>query len=158
MKKFHTIALLLLFAVISAYSSTSPNTLVIKLCSGETTNYLFTDKPKLTFNGTQLVIKSDSYEVTYELQQLERYYFIKTQTDGINAPQSANDKFDFRNDLLFMTGLKSGDLVSVYTTAGQLATSVSAGSDGNAVISLTGMQSGTYIVKYGNVSTKIRKL
>lgn len=151
-------AVLLLFTAVAAFGSGLPNTLVIKLRSGETANYLLTDKPKLTFEAARLVIKSDSYEVAYELSQLDRYYFSTTGTDGIGVSDVAGQAMDRNGDLLSFSGLKAGAEVAVYSAAGVAVAGAKAGSDGCAVISLSDMPGGVYVVKYGKVSTKIRKL
>lgn len=157
MKRILHIFLLLFVVSIAVRAEGSPNTLVIKLRSGETVEYLLSAQPKLTFSGAQLVVKSDAYEAAYDLAQLDRYYFIRTVTDGIDATQDVQGVLSQSGDRLSFSGLLSGTVVAVYSTTGAAVSSVKAGDDGRATLSLSGMPRGVYVVKYGNVSTKIQK-
>jgi len=157
MNRFFTTTLLLLFVISAAFGNGLPNTLVVKLLSGETAGYLLADKPKLTFEGTRLVIKSDSYEAAYELSQLESYYFRNTETDGIDVSDISWKGPEVDGDRLSFSGLEAGTAVRVYSMAGVAVASTKVGKDGCAVVLLSDIPKGVYVVKYGNVSTKIQK-
>ncbi len=157
MRNILNIVALLLLAVGTAWGGVLPNTLVVKLRSGETADFTLADRPKLTFEGKRLVIKSESYEVAYELSKLDCYYFADKVTNSIGKPGTADGGFRRDGDRLSFRGLAASSEVTAYTAAGVLVATVKVGSDGCAALSLGDMPKGVYVVKYGNVSTKIQK-
>lgn len=157
MKKFLNTVLLLMFAVCAAWGDVLQNTLVVKLRSGETADFTLADKPKLMFDGKCLVIKSESYEVAYELSQLDCYYFSDKGTNSIDKSGVTAGGFNRDGDRLLFSGLTAGSKVAVYAATGVLVTTVKVENNGCASLSLSEMPKGVYVVKYGNVSTKIQK-
>jgi hypothetical protein len=54
--------------------------------------------------------------------------------------------------------MKQSHVVSVYTPAGIMIATCKPNNEGEAIIQMTDFSSGVYIVKYGNKTTKIKKL
>lgn len=160
-KSIKRMVCLTLFLVISCTHLSAgeiANTLVVKLCSGETMSFLLSTKPKITFSGAQLVVKSDVCQIAYDLEQVDHYSFSHTTTDGIDTPLSAQEAVSRNGDCLTFSGMKAGSLIEVFSAAGETLSIVKADTEGRAVLSISGMPQGVYIVKYGKVSAKILKL
>ena len=60
-------------------------------------------------------------------------------------------------DQLALSGLPAGSDIYIYGVGGQLFMETKADDEGNAVIDLTSLNTGVYIVKANNISTKITK-
>lgn len=157
MKKFASFLLLACLSLTTAMATGEPNTLVVKLLSGETTDYYLYTKPKLLFTGSELIVKSDSYEASYQLSQLDRYYFIHSDINVVDSPEGDTPGMSRNGERLVFSGLLPNATVSVYSTSGNEVGKVKATSDGCATLSLSPLPQGVYIVKYGNVTTKIQK-
>lgn len=153
------LSICLLFATLLNISAQeTANALVIRLLSGETATYLLQEKPHIKFTATDLVITWGEYEANYPVADLERYYFKHIEQTGLdNLSEELLSLHQAENELI-VTGMKQGATINVYTPSGVMIATAKASSDGDAVIQMENFADGVYIVKYGNKTTKIKKL
>lgn len=157
MKKNILLFLILTYAAVS-WAQTDAQWLVVWHKSGEKTYIELTDEPVTTFEDLQLVIRTSSTTASFPLQDVLRYTFEGVMT-AINAPKPRAGEIVFRQNASGMTfdGLADGTEVCLYATDGKLLHTQTVRSSRQAVVSLAGYPSGTYIVKVGDATYKFMK-
>ena len=151
MKKFFGILLAALLLPMTAMAANT--TLVVELTNGQTANYLLEDKPVLTMEGTRLNIKTDAVQTDYERSLVKRFYFIEGSTGVKEVLKNALVVYKQTDaDHLEISGLSQNDRIAIYNTSGVQVGSVSRNSD-KAVVSLSGLERGIYLVKIGKSQT-----
>ena len=150
MRKFIRILLAALLLPMTAMAAGT--TLVVELADGQTANYLLQDKPVLTMEGTRLNIKTETVETDYERSLVKRFFFTGESAGVKEVSKCAMVYKQTDADHLEISGLSQGDRIAIYNTAGVQVGSVSRDSD-KAVVSLSGLQRGIYLVKIGKKQT-----
>lgn len=150
-------AILFCMTAVATHAEQKAEALVIEFMSGETVSFILEEHPKLTFSGTELVITSPSYETSYPLSDLKRYTFKFVEVSGITSVQDNADGIRQTDGTVIIDGAAPGTAITVYSSSGITAASVTADNTGRAVINTSPLPSGVYIIKYGDKTTKIRK-
>ena len=95
----------------------------------------------------------------FNLSEVTDYHFItKKVTTGINHTPSLSDATaepTFTPDDATFSGLKAGTRILVFTTNGQLVTTIQAAEDGTAKVNLSHLPRGIYILRAPGKSFKI---
>lgn len=150
---------LLLLMLISAqsYAAQQQVALIVELIDGTTQEYVIGVDPRVTFEGDNVVIKSQLAETELPKQQVERFYFNLPE----DTPTAISDNkvvhdvsFGYDGHTVHVTG--AGHSVQVYDLNGRLMHNVAC-SDGTATIDMSGLNSGVYIVKTQSQTIKILK-
>lgn len=143
---------LLAFLMLPMTMLATGTSLVVELTNGQTANYLLQDKPTLTMDGTQLTIVTATVQASYERTVVKKFYFT-TESTNVNEV--------FKNTLVYrqtdathleISGLSGNERITVCDMAGRTVGTVSQ-TNGTALISLSGHQSGVYLIKVGNSQT-----
>lgn len=150
MRKFIRILLAALLLPMSAMATNTA--LVVELADGQTINYLLLEKPVLTMDGTRLNIKSEVVETGYERNLVKRFYFTGESTGVKEVSKGALVYKQTDADHLEISGLSQSERIAIYNTSGVQVGSISRDSD-KAVVSLSGLQRGIYLVKIGKNQT-----
>ena len=150
MRKFIRFILAALLLPMSTMAANT--TLVVELTNGQTANYLLMDKPVLTIEGTRLNIKTEAVQTAYERNIVKQFYFIGESTGVKEVSKNALVYRQTDANHLEISGLSPNDRVAIYNTSGIQMGSVSRDND-KAVVSLSGLQEGIYLVKIGNSQT-----
>lgn len=160
MKKNIILAIAATLTAMAAHAGNDTKTaLVIELAAGDTATFVLDEQPKLTFSDTSLYITSATYEAEYALNDLHRYSFRQVQSSGITATEAGRDGNLRQNGgTVTISGMAPGTAVKVYSTGGVAVSSASADSGGRVTVDIAPLPAGVYIVKYGDNTTKIRKL
>ena len=144
---------ILLVALLLPMTARAANTtLVVELTNGQTANYLLQDKPVLTMEGTRLNIKTEAVQTDYERSLVKQFYFADGSTGVKEVLKNALVYKQTDADHLEISGLSQNERIAIYNTSGVQVGSVSRDSD-KAVISLSGLQKGIYLVKIGKNQT-----
>ena len=144
---------ILLVALLLPMTARAANTtLVVELTNGQTANYLLQDKPVLTMEGTRLNIKTEAVQTDYERSLVKQFYFADGSTGVKEVLKNALVYKQTDADHLEISGLSQNERIAIYNTSGVQVGSVSRDSD-KAVISLSGLQKGIYLVKIGKSQT-----
>lgn len=158
MKTRLTINILLLMLAMTTWAQNNTQRLVVWQKSGEKVYFDLTEEPETTFEGTQLVIKTKTTTVYYQLENVLRYTYEGTNT-AIDGPKLRPGEIVFRQgvDQMAFDGLSDGTLIDVYTLDGKLLKSQTARGSQQTVVSLASQPAGTYIVKVGDATYKFLK-
>ena len=138
--------LLSLLAIVAAVSvSWADTALIVHQKSGGTIEYAFSEKPVVTFSGSQLVItfKDDAF-MWFPLSDMQKFTFEEvdsnTWEDRITVPKEMTPQPTY-----------------IYNIGGTLIRTLQPTKDGNTPATLGGLPAGTYIIKNGKTNYKINK-
>ena len=150
MRKFIRILLVALLLPMTVMAANTA--LVVELTNGQTANFLLQDKPVLTMEGSRLNIKTEAVQTDYERSLVKQFYFADGSTGVKEVLKNALVYKQTDADHLEISGLSQNDRIAIYNTSGVQVGSVSRDSD-KAVISLSGLERGIYLVKIGKSQT-----
>ena len=148
--------LLLLLLLSSATSLLAQTALVVHQKSGEVVYFSFSEQPKATYSGTNLVLTTTKTTVEYPIANLLKFTF-GDMADGIEDVTDAKADVKIDNDAIIITGTKVSADVSVFNVSGVKVCTKKADADGNAAISTSNLPNGVYVVKSNNVTFKFIK-
>lgn len=153
MRKIYTLRHLLIMLLIACGTSMAfaDTSLVVNMKSGAKHTYVLSDKPKITFEGTELSIVAPSAQTTLSLADVEKFYFDDTAT-GISTPAKGNSTFRYVDGELTVMGAEG--TVTIVDSTGRTVYS----SRGETVnFDMNTQPAGVYIVNMGKRSVKIMK-
>jgi hypothetical protein len=132
--------------------------LVVWQKSGEKVYFDLNEEPETTFEGTQLVIKTNTTTVYYQLENVLRYTYEGTMT-AIDGPKLKPGEVRFMqgSDQMAFDGLPDGTTLEVYSLDGKKIFTKQALGGQRTVLSLASHPAGTYIVKVGDATYKFLK-
>lgn len=157
MKK-ELLALLMLWVSYAVNSQDVANTLVVRLLSGETNTFLLEERPQLTFDNTDLVITTSKYETRYALTEVGRYFFKYDPTGIDEREYTSHQTISQEGNVVIIKGLNANHTVDVFTPVGVKLATFHPNEKGCVTLSLDVFPRGIYIIKYGERTTKIRRL
>lgn len=130
----------------------------------ETDEFLFSSEPKLTYktiadNVDEMVFTAKDVEVTLYYDQILGVYFRHlddpTGIEEVKTDDERNIRYDITAQRISISGLQSGESVSLFSLGGTMLASVEANAKGMADISLSGMSGSVCVMKVGNRSFKL---
>lgn len=132
----------------------SETTLVLELSNGTIDTYALSDRPVITFDRNELKIESNEIFTTYNIKDVNRYYF------DLNSSAIDNIVFDDNSHFYFYIEgenicVKGATRASVYSMNGNML--AEGKGDGEISISLSSFPSGFYIINVNNKTIKIKK-
>ena len=157
--KSYSIAKVLLLAFLWLYSSAAnadDMMLQIWQADGQVVSINLNDEPRTTYNDGNLVITTTKVTITYPLENVKRYTYVSA-SNGISSPGVSKAKLSANGETLTFTGLKAGTSIILYNVAGQLLRRVTPSSEGYAIVSVSKLPTGVYIVKMNDATYKITK-
>lgn len=147
-----SLSLLVIALVASAATETA---LRVNLLSGEPVTFLLSGKPEVSFSGDKLQITDNAHPagIFLEFNNIAHLDFAEVSAidkitfDAVIIVTYDRGRVDFAN-------IPSGTEASVFTLDGRCVNRTSA--DGSYSVSLSDFAPGIYIVRVGNIVTKIR--
>lgn len=141
--------------LLGAATAMAGNVLVVHLMSGETYNYVLSEEPVITFSGEKIIINTTNTEHQFSMEAVKFFNYELQNTTAIG--EVTTDGMRILGDRIVFSGLPANSPIYLYDTGGQLYLKTAADADGNAVVELSSISKGVYIVKANNISTKITK-
>lgn len=159
MKRFQLLFLLLALPM-ALQAADLINTLVVQTKNGTQHRFvLISEKPQITFEGTNLVVTCTKAEAsaTFALADVARFVYEKEEATGINELTTPDAAVSFEGGMLVISQIKNGETVCVYSADGRLQQTLKAYRSGSFRLSLASLPSGVYLVKTGTLTYKIMK-
>ena len=151
-----SLALLLPMLAMGADDAEILNALRLHKASGEEVTILLKERPVVTFVSNDLVVTTQSNEVSYPSADIMKFTYEAVEYSGVNGLAQTGSLISFLGDELQVAHLTPATEVAVYTLDGKcVATATTA--KGAASISLSGQPAAVYVVKTSSVTFKIRK-
>ena len=149
--------LILLLALPIGMLADNQNTLIVKTKDGAQTTFVLQDKPRVTFEGTDLKVVSDKETVAFALADVLRFEYVKKDALGIDEDVVDPTGVSYQGGVLVISQLRQGASVAVYALDGKLLRQLTASHSGTYRLNLSELPTGLYLVKADNVTYKITK-
>lgn len=124
-----------------------------------TFKFVLTDNPLITFDSGNLIITSDKDTISTALSEIKDYRIesnkVSTSIRSIKDETVNKNQPDISCTNTEITHLKAGAQVTIYNINGVQVSSVAADCEGKAILHLTQLPQGVYILHAGNKSFKI---
>ena len=158
MKRQLLTTFVLIFVSMMTFAQDATQRLVVWQKSGEKVYFDLNEEPETTFEGTQLVIKTNTTTVYYQLENVLRYTYEGTMT-AIDGPKLKPGEVRFMqgSDQMAFDGLPDGTTLEVYSLDGKKLFTKQARGGQRTVLSLASHPAGTYVVKVGDATYKFLK-
>ena len=149
-----SLALLLPMLAMGADDAVILNALRLHKASGEEVTILLKERPVVTFVSNDLVVTTQSNEVSYPSADIMKFTYEAVEYSGVNGLAQTGS---FLGDELQVAHLAAATEVAVYTLDGKCVATATTDAKGAASISLSGQPAAVYVVKTSSVTFKIRK-
>lgn len=156
MKKTLQVLLLLCFCL-TTMAEEAKTHLIVWAKDGTKVAYALTEKPKITFTGTDLVITSNGIEVNYILENMDRFTYESNSSSSVTNIETGKPYFKFEGEMLLFPDLKANSTVSIYSLNGALMFTKTVQEKGEYAFSISSMNAGVYIVNVNGLTYKIVK-
>jgi hypothetical protein len=147
-------------AIINMLENDSGNpVLLLWRKDGQIAKFGFTEKPVITYSGSDLVLTTTKTIVQYPIYMLKKIVFdVENIADDIeNLEVRSESLFSFKNETLFIRGGEPNSPVYLYDLKGVKVDESRLDPDGRAIIPLQHLGKSIYIVKNKGISFKFRK-
>lgn len=152
MKKLVFSLLMLIFSVVSANAESTVLNLEMK--DGTTHSFLLSDMPTITMADDKLTVTTKSATVSYALYDVKQYKFgVPT---GI-SPVTKDKQYSLSGEELIFNDVKSVNGIAAFSVGGERVNVDAVVQNGKAVISLSALPSGIYIIKVNGIIVKIQR-
>jgi len=151
---------LLMACVIGVRAADKQNTLFVLTKGNVLHQFVLADKPKVTFEGTNLKVTCEnnaSASYTFNLSDVVRFAYDAKSATGIDEIQDEPAGISQEGDVLVISQVKAGATVSVFALDGKLVRQLKPQRSGTYRLNLSELPSGLYIVKADNITYKITK-
>ena len=147
-----------LLLVAGAFAVWAQNAIAIYQKDGNVAKFAFTEKPVVTYSGSDLVLTTSKTSVQYPIYLLQKIGFdvddLISSVDEVTVPQT---QFSFRDGTLTISGGEASSIVSLYTIKGTMVGQYRLDANGSATIPLQHLGKSLYIVKTNQFSFKFHK-
>lgn len=154
MKKLKFYLMLLVMLTATSAKAESVKYLVFN-SGGEQTVIALADQPVITVSeGTLKVTVAGEEKLSADLSNGLSYSFSESAPTGIKEVLD-DESSRLSEGHVYITNARKGDVVRVFTVDGKLVAAQRVGNEGIAVIDLTALGKGLYIVKSAKTSIKV---
>ena len=160
MKQRLLLSLLLMACVIGVRAADKQNTLFVLTKGNVLHQFVLADKPKVTFEGTNLKVTCEnnaSASYTFNLSDVIRFTYDGKSAVGIDEMTVDPAEISMQDGTLVISQMKANSTVNVYSTDGKLVRQLKAQRAGTYRLSLSSLRAGVYLVKADNITYKITK-
>lgn len=152
-RKFYTMFVLLILSVVGCLTASAQNALVLETNDGKTYSYVLAEKPRLTFNETEMLIASADASASFTRTDIKNFRF-EDVADAIKDVKADGQRMSYLHGVVTVDGT---DKVILYDISGRQIMAKKAAGNGSVTIDLNNQPSGTYIVRSGKQSLKVQR-
>lgn len=145
--KIPTAGVLIAAALILSAIPVSAEYLIVNFKNGSTTSFDLNEKPDVSFDKTQMLIKSSAIETSYNVNDVEKFTF-DDKLGVLDKVLGENEtRIIYRDrDYIEIHGLESANAVTLYSVAGQSIMTARADDSGVVAFDLSPLAHGVYII------------
>lgn len=153
------IFLLLAFIFVSYNIMAQENNtqLVVWAKDGTKVAYMLSEKPKITFTETDMVITANDIEVNYALENMVRFTYELNDNTAIRNIESDEVSIKLDGESLLFSDLKANSSIAIYALNGTLVLKKTIRQDGEYAFSISNLNTGVYMVNVNSLTYKIVK-
>ena len=158
MNIFRKTFLLLCLMIVAQTASAADKLLVIETTDGTKTVFSLSANPEMTFNGQTMLFNVGAQSHSFEITNVAQYYF-EDDVSAIDGLESVKLRLRYAgSEKVIIEGISPHADVRLYSTNGTLINGSVATANGQAVISLSSLPKGIYIISVNkNQNIKIHK-
>ena len=152
--------LTLLVLFLASVTMHGQNAVAVYQQDGTVAKFAFTEKPVVTYSGSELVLTTTQTTVQYPIYLLKKISFEGDwTTDGIEAIKTANTDatFSFNDGNIVISGGEPGSIAYLYNIKGVKVAEFRLDDRGCVTIPTQGIGKDLHIVKTKTVSFKFKK-
>lgn len=139
------LALALTLAGIPASVLAVDDTLVVTYKDNHTFSYVLADRPTVTFDATQMFIKSDIIDDSHALADVKTFTF--SDVSAISEISADERRIVFTDaSTVTLQGFTAGTKISVSDIAGRFVLTTVVANDGTATLNISQLIAGVYVV------------
>lgn len=147
-----------LLGLIPAMWADTDKSLIVESKDGSTISFLLKDSPVLTFSNRSLWVTTNTKMVSFEIDNVEQYYFELTGTNISTISNPANLRFWYtENGNVVVEGFKQPAQAKLFSVSGIEYTDRVTMSGDRAEVALSSLQKGVYIISVNNQQIKVYK-
>lgn len=151
------LAVVLLIPMPYLWANDLITTLVVLTKDNAQHQFALPDKPKISFEGNNLLVSSDKTTATFALSDVIRFTYQDIDASGIQEVYSKDAGVSFEDGVLVVSQIKANSTVCVYSLDGRLVHQLAAKRAGTYRLNLSSLPFGVYLVKTGSLTYKITK-
>jgi len=157
--KFTILSLLLALVATTMRAADKQNTLIVLTKDNVLHQFVLADKPKVTFEGTQLKVTCEkaSASASFNLSDIIRFTYAGKDASGIDEMTVNPTEISMEEGVLVISQMKANSTVNVYSMDGKIVRQLTAQRAGTYRLSLSSLPAGVYIVKADTITYKITK-
>lgn len=156
MKKIFLL-LALIFVSFKMMAQENKTQLIVWAKDGTKVAYLLSEKPKISFTETDLVITANDLEVNYALENMARFTYESNGNTAIRNLESDKALFKFEGESLLFPALKANSSIAIYALNGTLVLKKTIRQNGEYAFPLSNLNAGVYLVSVNGLIYKIVK-
>ena len=156
MKKIFLL-LALIFVSYNIMAQENNTQLVVWAKDGTKVAYMLSEKPKITFTETDLVITANDIEVNYALENMARFTYESNGNTAIRNVESDELSIKLDGESLLFPDLKANSSIAIYTLNGTLVMKKTIRQDGEYAFPVLNLSNGVYMVNVNGLSYKFMK-
>lgn len=139
----------------TAVRASGGHAVVVQMKDNSKVSFRLSDEPRMTFDGTQVVMSTNSQRLEYLCQNIAKVYISDDTADGISSPTSGKLTVSMLRGVLSVEGMLHGQAAAVYSVDGKLLEKAKANQTGALRIDLRQFASKILILRLGDKSIKI---
>lgn len=158
MKKIFLVALLMFLSATAINATNVAYRLIIWMDAGGQFSFLFSDKPKITHDGENIVVTSNGPSMQCPAEQVWKFTLDAEKISGIED-ETLKDVPTMRivGDVVMFTGCRPGSEVRMFNVSGQSLAMECADADGALQINISHLPHGIYVISTESITHKIIK-
>ena len=134
------------------------NTITVHQKDGQQFSLGFNDKPVVTYNDNELIVKTDKTELRCALTNVAKFTFDDVEDAVINIKTDlSKTSISLDENNVSITGAKANITVRLLASDGKQLQSYETDKDGTVTFSISDLSEGTYIVTSDSLTIKILK-
>lgn len=119
--------------------------------------YILSEKPKVTFTKTDLVITANGIRVSYALENMARFTYELSEITAIRNLETDEKSFKLEGESLLFSALKTNSTIAIYALNGTLVMKKNMRKSGEYALPLSNLTPGVYMVNVNGLTYKIAK-
>lgn len=131
--------------------------LIILSKDGTKIAYALTDKPKITFTDSNLVVSVNGLTANYSLVNLLGVTYSESDATNISSVKDDFPFFYMNGDKLMFNKVKREMVLFLYKIDGSLVLKKRISKDSDTIVSLSPIESGIYVLQINGTAFKIIK-
>jgi hypothetical protein len=151
------LAVVLLTPMSSLWAADLVTTLIVLTKDNAQHQFALPDKPKVSFEGKNLIVVSDKTTTTFALSDVVRFTYKDLDPSGIQEVYIKDTNVSLEDGMLVVSQVKANSNVCVYSLDGRLVRQLAVKRAGTYRLNLSSLPFGVYLVKTGSLTYKITK-